>query len=167
MTPLFGPGWGNYAIRGIIETSIPEAVSLYPRTPGWWLLLAGFVTFLAWRLWRRRQRWLQNQYRRDALASLAQIQARLENQDFSALRELAPLLRATALAAGERRTLAALGGDAWQQAVNAMAPDLPELPVVELERLAYAPMADICDTQPDATIDALAAWINGHGSSHA
>jgi hypothetical protein len=31
MTPLFGPGWGNYAIRGIVEIEVPEAVSLLPR----------------------------------------------------------------------------------------------------------------------------------------
>ena len=28
MTEIFGPGWGNYAIRGIVEAEVPEPVDL-------------------------------------------------------------------------------------------------------------------------------------------
>lgn len=165
--PLFGPGWGNYAIQGIVELTLPEPVSMLPHTPGWWLLLALVVGAAVAAARRRRQRWLNNRYRRDALERLVEIQTRLADDDRSALRELAPLLRATALTAGDRAALTRLSGPAWQDAVNAMAPDLTPVPVLELERLAYEPLTTDRAIDDGALIDALRAWISGHISSHA
>ena len=99
MNDVFGPEWGNPSLRAIIEAEFPEPVSLIPATPGWWILLLALVALLLRALWRRRQRYLRDQYRRDALAQLATIKARLGAGALEAARELAPLLRATAIAA--------------------------------------------------------------------
>ncbi|MFT6771134.1 MAG: hypothetical protein ACJARU_001339, partial [Congregibacter sp.] len=118
MTEIFGPGWGNYAIRGIIETSIPEQVSLRPATPGWWILLGLLGCSVIYVIWKRWQQHLRNRYRRDAQTALDKLETDYQGGDRECLRELAPLLRATALhATGQREELASVSGQAWQQAL--------------------------------------------------
>lgn len=163
MTPLFGPGWGNYAIQGIVETTLPEAVSLMPQTVGW-LILLGFLTlFLAYKGWQRRQRWLRDRYRRDALAALQKLRQQYEGGDAQALRDLAPLLRATALAACGDRRLASVRGQAWADELRTMAPDAKPLDVATLDALAYGQSSQ----NPDEGLTlfaGLAEWIQRHRS---
>ncbi|MDP5054569.1 MAG: DUF4381 domain-containing protein [Congregibacter sp.] len=167
MTEIFGPGWGNYAIRGIIETAIPEQVSLRPVTPGWWILLAAIFlgAFLwGWRQWQRHRR---NRYRRDAQAALTVLEAAYQRGDRESLRDLAPLLRATAMqAVGKRDPLASARGPAWTQALQSLAPQLPPLPTAQLEALAYRPLGD-----PGPSVDSVFAdlrrWIAEHECSDA
>ncbi len=167
MIALFGPGWGNYAIRGIVEVELPEAVPFWPQTPGWWLLLFALLLGIGRYAWHRHQQWLRDRYRREALAELDRLRQRLAAGDRESLRELAALLRATALAAGDRNRLASLSGEAWSTAVNAMAPDQPPVPVDELQRLAYAKLSSEDSNKGPALMDALGDWIQGHGISHA
>jgi hypothetical protein len=161
MTPLFGPGWGNYAIRGIVEIKVPEAVSLWPATPGWWALLALLLTLLLRAAWRRGQRWHRNRYRREALLELARLRERLEGGDAAALRELAPLLRAAALQAAGRRSGTARTGDAWAAQLAGLAPGTPPPPVATLHRLAYAPLPDSAvDWHP--LVQSIDTWLRAH-----
>lgn len=167
MTPLFGPGWGNYAIAGIVETALPESVSLLPQTPGWALLTALLIAYLAYRLlvlWRSYRR---NQYRRDALAALAHLQQRIEAGDEQALRELAPLLRATALRAAPASKLVRLSGDAWATAIGDLAPGLPALPMDTLQSLAYAPLPPPKDIDYHSLLERMEFWIREHELSDA
>ncbi|WOJ96304.1 DUF4381 domain-containing protein [Congregibacter brevis] len=162
MTELFGPGWGNYAIRGIIETSVPEKVSLWPSTPGWWILLA-LVIFgsVYWGL-ARWQNHLRNRYRREAKLALDGLEAAYLSGDQQSLRKLAPLLRATAIAAtGQRQELASAKGDAWQQALQKLAPKLPPLPVSELDALAYQPL-NTQGSNIESLFTQLRVWISAH-----
>ena len=161
MTPLFGPGWGNYAIRGIVETPLPPAVALTPQTAGWALLLAGILLAIAYGAWQRRKRWLRERYRRDALAALRSLRERHEGGDVRALRELAPLLRATALAAAADRRLAPLRGEEWAKQLHAMAPGVDRIDVTVLDALAYAPGTPEPD-QVALLFDRVGAWIEGH-----
>lgn len=167
MTPLFGPGWGNYAIRGIIETPLPEQVSLHPATAAWWLLLGLVIAFTVSWLWTRRQRYLKNAYRREAQRSLDALENAYKTGDRVCLRQLAPLLRATALqASGDRDRLAHLSGDAWKNALQALAPALPPLPVQQLGALAYQSLDD-ADQSWDSLFAQLRDWIAAHECNHA
>ncbi|WOJ93639.1 DUF4381 domain-containing protein [Congregibacter variabilis] len=162
MIEIFGPGWGNYAIRGIVETSIPEQVSLRPTTPGWWILLTlllGGAVYFAWTRWQRH---LRDRYRRDAQAALDAIEANYRRGDRDCLRELAPLLRATVIEAlGERDRVVRLRGAEWQRALQEMAPKLPPLPVSQLESLAYQSLNDV-GPGLDSLFTQLRDWIAAH-----
>ena len=167
MTPLFGPGWGNYAIRGILEIEIPPAISLLPTTPGWWALLALASVALLRLAWRRWKHWQNNRYRREALAALAQLQARVEGGDTQALLELAPLLRATAIHATTRRDMASIRGEAWARELAKLSPDLPPLPVQHLQQLAYAPLETAHSADYLPLFSQLRGWIEAHRNAHA
>jgi hypothetical protein len=167
MTEVFGPEWGNASLRTIIEAEFPEPISLIPTTPGWWILLLALVGLLLRAIWRRRQRYLRDRYRRDALAQLATIKARLGAGALEAARELAPLLRATAIAAAGREAMSGLQGDTYASALSELAPDQDRLPVADLKRLAYAPLDDAEGLDIEAFIAALERWIRQHRASHA
>lgn len=166
MTPLFGPGWGNYAIKGIVEVAEPLGVSLLPQTPGWYVLAVALLIVVALRIRQRRQRWKANAYRREALAELQRLSQRIEGGDDTAARELAPLLRATALHATERAAVAATEGDAWQAQLAQLAPRCDPLPVDTLHQLAYASGTDTAQGLPAAELQSLLQrlehWIAAH-----
>lgn len=167
MTPLFGPGWGNYAIAGIVEIALPEPVSLFPSTPGWWLLLLALCIFAGRRAMQRWRRYRRNAYRRAAISALEKLHNRYDSGDPSALGELAALLRATAIqACGDRESLASLRGQAWRETVAGLAPAQPPLPTETLDALAYAPRPS--NDMPSETthyaalFHALDDWLRHH-----
>lgn len=162
MSEIFGPGWGNYAIRGIVETSIPEQLSLLPATPGWWVIFCLLLGGLSHHIWNRWQHYLHNRYRRVAQAELDRLETAYKKGDRECLKELAPLLRATVLqGAPQRADLAAVREEAWHRALQAMAPELPPLPTTRLDTLAYKPPDDeICNLEPLFTD--LRRWIALH-----
>jgi len=163
VTPLFGPGWGNYAIRGIIEIGEPEPISLLPQTPGWIALLLLLLVAGLWQLFQRLQRWRRNRYRREAQAELVALRARINAGDRGALRDLAPLLRATALSVDARANVASCTGAAWAARLRALAPDAPPLPVELIHQWAYAPLTDRLDNHTVATaLTAVEHWIAVH-----
>jgi hypothetical protein len=162
VTPLFGPGWGNYALQGIVEIRLPEPVSLAPQTAGWWFLLLAVGVLVLRRGWTRYQRWLRDRYRREALAVLDGLRERFLAGDISAVRELAPTLRATACSAAGRDRVVGLQGDAWAQLLRDLAPDLEAMPIVRIDQLAYAPLDSQSLDDTDAIIGQLRRWVQVH-----
>jgi hypothetical protein len=123
------------------------------------LLLVG----LLWKLFQRVLRWRRNRYRREAQAELAALRVRIKAGDRSALRELAPLLRATALSVDERANVASCMGTAWAARLRALAPDAAPLPVELLHQWAYAPLTERIDNQSvDAVLAAVERWLALH-----
>lgn len=173
MSKLFESDWGNESLREIVEVEFPEPVSLVPSTPGWWILLLGLVGLMARSLWRRRQRYLRDRYRRDALAQLATIKQHLEAGKQEAVRELAPLLRATAVAAGGRDLVSGLEGDDYAAALAGLSPGKDHLSVSaigDLQLLAYAPLDEVSgmDTQRlESLMTAMGNWIQNHKGDYA
>lgn len=167
MNKVFEPGWGNPSLRTIFETEFPEPISLTPATPGWWFLFLVLVGLLLRAFWRRRQRYLRDRYRRDALAQLSKLKARLAAGELEAVRELAPLLRATAIAAANRDTMSGLQGKAYADALAALAPDQDRLPVEDYQHLAYAPLADTEEMDIEPLIAPLERWIEQHRGHYA
>ncbi|WP_439101078.1 DUF4381 domain-containing protein [Congregibacter sp.] len=166
MTELFGPGWGNYAIRGILETALPEPVSLVPTTPGWWVLLGLVIGSAAYGGWARWQRYQNNAYRREAQQALDTLEARVRSGERECLRELAPLLRATALAAVDNRdSVASLSGAAWEETLLQMAPTVAPLPVARLNALAYGPYPQASENL-EGLFKQIREWIRLHEGAH-
>lgn len=170
MSKVFESEWGNESLRDIVEVEFPEPVSLVPSTPGWWILFIGLVGLLIRALWRRRQRYLRNLYRREALEQLATIKQHLAAGKLEAARELAPLLRATAIAAGGRDLVSGLEGDAYAAALAELSSGENHLlagAVGDLQHLAYAPLDDIGSMDTDGLILAMENWIQNHKGDHA
>ena len=164
---IFDPDWGNPSLRTIMETESPEAISLIPSTPGWWILLFTFVGLIIRVIWRKRQAYLRDRYRRDALVQLTRIKTQLNAGEIEAVRELAPLLRATAIAAGGRETFSGLQNEAYANALAELCPSQDYLPVENLQQLAYAPLVDIKLADIETLTTALESWIRKHRRSHA
>lgn len=167
MTKIFEPEWGNPSLRTIIEAELPEPVSLIPATPSWWILLIAFIGLLCRLLWSWRRRYLRESYRRDALRQLRSIRERLATEREAVARELAPLLRATAIAAVNRDTISGLEGDAYAAALAELAPSHERLPVDKIHRLAYAPLDTIDAEGIETLIAKLERWIKQHRRPHA
>ena len=64
--------FGSDRMWGLKELPLPDPISWWPQTPGWYVLgglaVAG-LCYLMWRLWMRYQ---HNAYRREGLARLGQ-----------------------------------------------------------------------------------------------
>ncbi len=65
----------NYTLRHLLEVPVPDAVSWWPQTFGWYyimsvMLLVGVVLVGMWGRF-----WWHNRYRREALASLKKLRA--------------------------------------------------------------------------------------------
>jgi hypothetical protein len=94
---------------------VPEPVGLWPPAPFVWVLFGVAGCGLAVLIWRGYALWKAGNYRRAALARLAQIEGQLgtTGREVVALHELAVLLKRVALAAFPRRQVAPLYGDNW------------------------------------------------------
>lgn len=167
MTPIFGPGWGNYAIQGIVEIQIPAPTSFYPATPGWLLLAICVTLWIAAQVARRWQRHKNNQYRRDAKAALTDLSERLAKGDRHALRLLAPLLKRTLLEARGRSALSNLDEADLASQFQQWAPSAAPLPFNQIHRFAYAPLPERVPDDYRELISGIESWIKQHEVPHA
>lgn len=98
----------------------PELIGWWPLAPGWWVLIALLLLVLAatayW-LWRRYQR---RAYRRQAERQLAALLSTYQDDADSKafVARVNSLLKATALVAYPRRTVAAVSGEQWLALLN-------------------------------------------------
>ena len=106
--------FGNYALGDFNEVASPPAVDWLPQTPGWYLVGALVLYWLARAGWRRLKHWYRNRYRGEAVRQLAAI----ETSDDLVV-EVNRLLKLTALAAFPRPQVAALSGESWTEFLNA------------------------------------------------
>lgn len=145
-----------------MEPGLPEPTSYLPATPGWWMLLVVLLALIIRSLWRLRQRYLAQRYRRDALAELSAIKARLEAGALEAVRDIAPLLRATAIAVLGREAVSGLEGEDYATALAELSPNQDRLSVADIDSLAYAPLVDIDGIDLEALITGVEYWIAHH-----
>lgn len=97
-------------IEQIEEPPAPDAISLWPQTPGAWLLVAIILGALLYAAWRAYRRYQADAYRRAALAEIA-------NHPHDPV-QLAEVLRRTALVAYPRPEVASLIGQDWIDFLN-------------------------------------------------
>ncbi|MCE4060106.1 DUF4381 domain-containing protein [Pandoraea sputorum] len=112
-------------LKALADIVTPPAPSWMPQTVGWPITAALLIVGMLWFAWRTWRRYRANRYRREALTQLEQWAVALRLPDPSvagdadtsnrarALREIAVLLKRTALSAWPRGTVASLTGDAW------------------------------------------------------
>jgi hypothetical protein len=104
-----------YSLDQLHDIVEPVAISWWPPTTGFWLLLAIVLVWclaMGLRSWIRYQR---NAYRREALAQLDEIEHRIHasGSKDAALIAIAQLLKRVALTACPREKVAALTGVCW------------------------------------------------------
>jgi hypothetical protein len=144
---------------------LPPAVSYFPQTWGWLILLVILLGLALLLVCRSAWHWWQNRYRRAALAELAQLEASLAS-DRTVLRQLPELLKRTALSMPVQPQVASLGGRDWQVFLQRCSTtNLPADFARQLSELAYAPPARL-QSLPDAQVMQLLAvcrqWLEQH-----
>lgn len=103
------------ALRSLRDIAVPQPVSWMPQTWGWALLAAILAMIMAGLIIHLARRYRANAYRREALALLGGMESKLldPSQREQALRDLAVILKRTALASSPRKNIASLSGAAW------------------------------------------------------
>ncbi len=166
MNDLFAPdsGWGNYALKGFNEIQVPEPVSLWPQTFGWWLLVIALICWLLALLFKQAQRYRRNRYRRQALLQLTALRTTAAQNSNEGLRQIPAILKATALHAFPRVDVASLYGDEWEVFLDSkydgpsFSRECPGL----LYALSYQPVdAQLC-CPSDAFWAQVSSWISHH-----
>ena len=153
--------FGSNRMWGLKELPLPEPVSWWPQTTGWYVLAAIILAAAIWLGLRLRDRYRRNAYRRSGLAELQAM-----STDPTLLAALPFLLRKSALAAAARDEVAILRGGDWIQWLNLSAGR--ELFSKEdgrtLDRLAYAgePAARLDEATTRHLLDASTAWMRCH-----
>ncbi len=152
--------FGNYLIHGIDEIVLPEAVSLWPSTPGWKLLALALMAYASLKLVRFVRRWWHDRYRRAALSRLAGLAPGQQ------LAELPFLLKATALHAYPRTQVAALSGERWLEFLDQHCPEISFQGETgqQLLQIAYLPQPrwQIDEAQASRLIAQSRTWIERH-----
>lgn len=149
------------------ELPLPAPVSYAPQTIGWLfvaLLLIAIALVCAWFAWRRHER---SRYRREALAELAHIETKLNDQSTraTALAEIAPLIKRTALAAAPREQVAALSGASWLAYLRRTHGAFDDESGALLYAASYAPrehLARVTQQEAQRLVQAARDWIGHH-----
>lgn len=154
------------ALRSLHDIVVPPPVSLMPQTWGWALLAAVLVAVLLALLLRSYLRYRRNAYRREALREIGRIDTRMRDplKRNGAVRELAELVKRTALAAWPRSKIAALTGGDWVRFVDASG-SRDEALARLLDDLEYRGDETLSALPPDTAQNAIAGarrWIENH-----
>ena len=101
------------AFTGLRNIHPPDALSFWPPAPGWWLLAALLLCWIAGRAFSRRSQ--RRNLRSEARAELGYIGSRYDTHrdPIDLAIDLSSLLRRVALARFGRDVVAALHGEAW------------------------------------------------------
>jgi Domain of unknown function (DUF4381) len=145
-------------VAGLIGIPLPTPVSLWPQTWPMRIAVAVVAVGIAVGAWQLARWWYRNRYRRAALAELNRIEGGTDAA--SAPRDLASLVRRTALAAFRRNEVASLAGVEWLAFLDRTA-DTRAFSEGEgrgLEIMAYRPTPE--DVRP--LIGAVRHWIKAH-----
>lgn len=153
--------FGSDRMWGLKELPLPEPVSWWPQTPGWYLLgtaLLLVLVWLGWKLWLRYQR---NSYRREGMARLNGMAS-----DPQALKDLPFLLRRSALQAAPRKDVASLRGDDWLAWLDDSAGRklFEQTDAEALDELSFAGENDrsLDDVSAQRLIEASKVWMRSH-----
>lgn len=140
------------SLDSLHDLVLPSAVSWWPPASGWYGVLAMLLLAAVWQIWRFRQRWRANAYRRAALRELDRL------EDAAAIAEL---LRRTALAIMPRTVVAELTGTAWTDWLAASCSE--EMPQEVSQLLAAGIYGRTANEQENGKLRGYAAaWIIGH-----
>lgn len=158
-------------IKGLIEISLPQPVSYWPQTIGWYILFGLLFLAAAWMGYRRYRYHKTNKYRRWALTKLDDIE-RVLKQDWGkekTLSEIPVLVKRTALHCFPRENIASLSGDDWLRFLDTSygGTDFHSGPGKILEQTAYRNAQQLEQYKKEdiqQLIDVVRRWIKKHRS---
>lgn len=151
------------ALRSMRDLAVPQPVSWFPQTWGWVML--GILIALALAAWLvfALRRYRRNAYRREAIAMLDSLQTGMRNgaPPLETAYQLCELLKRTALAAYDRKTVAGLSSNAWVGFIekHGHATDVHALRQL-LEEVEYHPQG--FTSMPEVTFVTARTWIEAH-----
>jgi hypothetical protein len=160
----FDKPWGNFALKGFVETQAPESINWLPQTLGWKIVLIVTIFWLFKKSIQAYQLYQRNAYRRDAVKWLYQLKQTHHTSNESQYRQLPTLLRKTALCAFKRSDITTLTGASWEQWLDKQCPksDFQQQCPNILSQLAFAPSLNISDAQMALLIEQIDLWIKFH-----
>ena len=149
----------------------PAMIGWWPLAPGWWVLIALFITAIAVLCYILRKRHKNNAYRRLALLQLKEINTKLETGDpdsttvHIAITATNALLKTVALRVFPRHDIAALSGSAWLDFLNSTTRNNTETATfpAEFANAAYQKQKLNLDMQQICV--ATEHWIKTHKAS--
>jgi hypothetical protein len=155
------------AMQKLADISVPPPVTWMPQTWGWAVLAAAVMALLGWAITRSMRRYAANRYRREALAELERMEARLadDGERGDALAAIAELLKRVALAAWPRTEVASLSGKSWITFLRAHAgkADFPDAAARLLDDFEYRSSQPVMNVDEAKHItSAVRDWIEGH-----
>lgn len=154
------------ALAGLREIPLPPEPSWMPQTIGWIGVAVVLAAAFGWWAWRRHRRWVANRYRRDALAELAVLEARMTvaAERAAAVAAVPALLKRTALACEPRPEVAALSNEAWLTFLDRTFPPggFVAGPGRWLPLLAYGYEGRVAEDDVRAVVALARRWIAGH-----
>jgi len=150
---------GGDRMWGLRELPLPETIPWLPQTPGWFVLTALALGFLAWLGLRGYRAWRAEDYRRHALARLAEMERHRDE-----LQALPGLLRSTALAAFPREEVAGIRGSDWIDWLNAAGAEFAPEDARWLDQLAYQPDSreEVAPESVARLLSASRAFVRSH-----
>ena len=95
------------------DIHLPGPIESWPPAPGWWVLVILACVIIGYGLYRLYQFWKKNQYRRDAIKAMSQLQSQLSSDPSAYLEAYNNLLKRVALTSFKRENVASLTGEAW------------------------------------------------------
>lgn len=164
----FPSTWGNYLIKGIVETSAPEVVSLWPQTLGWKIVSLILLFYLSKILYQAWLSYKRNSYRREALTWLQNLPTYFNLAEQPVYRQLPSLIRKTALEAFGRDQVSQLSNEQWDRWLD----DQCELTCFEekcaryLHVLAYTQIPRLNEDQINTLVTQIELWIKHHRRQH-
>lgn len=143
----------------LIEPSLPSAISWLPNAPGWYVVYVFFALFITYRAYLVLKSYQHNAYRRKALKILESLT--VNNAD---KRQLALLLRQTALHAYPRQDIAPLIAGEWEAWLDSHCIDshFNSHHKGILATLAYSNNPIPNKEKMDSFSSAVAHWIRHH-----
>jgi len=140
---------------------VPPAVSWWPPAPGWYFLAVVLLIAFLLACASMIRRYRANRYRREALAELVRLKPGPES-----LKDLADLLKRTAMTASGRDTVAALSGDQWVEWLNGQCahPVFQDVSRELLARSLYTSNSTGSEQDVAALYQAVRQWVSVHRS---
>ncbi len=113
--PAILPGTQSDPLAALRDIHLPVPVSDWPPAPGWWVLAFLVIFLTLYFLYRLRERWQANRYRREALRQLESLYREWQEtgDEKQFLSDYQRLLKRAALTRYPRVDVASLTGEAW------------------------------------------------------
>ncbi|MCF6225613.1 MAG: DUF4381 domain-containing protein [Xanthomonadales bacterium] len=158
------------SLQNLNDIIMPAEISWWPLASGWYFLLTLLLVLGIWLVFHLHANWIKNQYRREALLQLQQLENGIENtanRDTS-LRQIPSLLKRTAVSAYPREQVASLTGKQWSDFLNTTLkkPAFNPAASAALEKIAYSggSLNAINSESVLALINACRYWLQHHQS---